>query len=65
MEYRMHMSLWAIAGHSSACRRHIPDMTDNTKNISLNKEAIAIDQDQAGHRGDRSMLPISSCDGEI
>jgi hypothetical protein len=51
----MHSSLWAIARRSSACRQHIPNMTDDTKNILLNKEVIATDQDKAGHRGDRVM----------
>jgi alpha-galactosidase len=30
-------------------------MTDETKSILLNKEVIAIDQDKAGHQGDRVM----------
>ena len=50
MEYRMDTSLWAIARHSSACRQDIPNMTDDTKDILLNKEAIAVDQDKAGDR---------------
>jgi alpha-galactosidase len=30
-------------------------MTEDTKSILLNKEVIAIDQDKAGHQGDRAM----------
>ena len=51
----MHMSLRAIARRSSACRQQILNMTDDTKDILLNKEAIAIDHDKAGDWDDRVM----------
>ena len=55
MEYRTHMSLWAILAAPLLAGNDLSAMTDETKSILLNKEVIAIDQDKAGHQGDRVM----------
>jgi alpha-galactosidase len=55
MEYRTHMSLWAMLAAPLLAGNDIPNMTEDTKSILLNKEVIAIDQDKAGHQGDRVM----------
>ena len=55
MEYRTHMSLWAMLAAPLLAGNDLSTMTDETKSILLNKEVIAIDQDKAGHQGDRVM----------
>ncbi len=55
MEYRTHMSLWAILAAPLLAGNDLSNMTDETRSILLNKEVIAIDQDKAGHQGDRIM----------
>ena len=48
------MSLWSILAAPLLAGNDIRTMTDETKEILLNKEVIAIDQDAAGHQGHRA-----------
>jgi alpha-galactosidase len=50
-EYRTHMSLWSLLAAPLLAGNDIRSMTDATKEILMNKEVIAIDQDKAGVQG--------------
>ncbi len=50
-EYRSHMSLWCIMAAPIIMGNDIRSMNQATKNILLNKEVIAVDQDSAGIQG--------------
>jgi alpha-galactosidase len=52
-EYRTHMSLWSILAAPLLAGNDIRSMTDSIKEILMNKEVIAIDQDKAGVQGVR------------
>jgi alpha-galactosidase len=52
-EYRTHMSLWALLSAPLLAGNDLSAMTPETKSILMNSEVIAIDQDSAGHQGDR------------
>ncbi|MBZ5620178.1 MAG: glycoside hydrolase family 27 protein [Acidobacteriia bacterium] len=52
-EYRTHMSLWSILAAPLLAGNDLRSMTDATKEILLNKEVIAVDQDKAGVQGVR------------
>jgi alpha-galactosidase len=52
-EYQIHMSLWAILAAPLLAGNDLSTMTQATKDILLNKEVIAIDQDKLGKQGDR------------
>src|SRR6185369_5710328 len=52
-EYRTHMSLWSMLAAPLLAGNDIRSMTDATKEILMNKEVIAVDQDKAGHQGTR------------
>ena len=52
-EYQIHMSLWAILAAPLLAGNDLTTMTQATKDILLNKEVIAIDQDKLGKQGDR------------
>ena len=52
-EYRTHMSLWAILNAPLLAGNDLSAMTPETKSILMNSEVIALDQDSAGHQGDR------------
>jgi alpha-galactosidase len=52
-EYRAHFSLWALLAAPLMAGNDIAKMSDATKEILLNKEVIAIDQDTAGFEGRR------------
>ena len=52
-EYRTHMSLWAILAAPLLAGNDLSKMGEATKSILMNKEVIAIDQDQMGVQGDR------------
>jgi alpha-galactosidase len=54
VEYRTHMSLWSILAAPLLAGNDIRNMTDETKEILLNKDVIAVDQDAAGHQGHRA-----------
>ncbi|MBO0723836.1 MAG: glycoside hydrolase family 27 protein, partial [Blastocatellia bacterium] len=47
-EYRTHFSLWALLAAPLLAGNDLRDMTPETKEILLNKEVIAIDQDELG-----------------
>jgi alpha-galactosidase len=53
LEYRTHMSLWAILAAPLLAGNDLSKMSDETKAILTNREVIAIDQDPAGRQGDR------------
>ena len=52
-EYRTHMSLWAILAAPLLAGNDLSKMTPETLSILTNRGVIAIDQDPAGHQGDR------------
>ena len=52
-EYRTHFSMWAIFSAPLLAGNDIANMTPDTKEILLNKEVIAIDQDSLGQQGRR------------
>lgn len=48
------MSLWAILAAPLIAGNDLSKMDDNIKSILMNKEVIAVDQDQLGRQGDRA-----------
>jgi alpha-galactosidase len=52
-EYRAHFSMWAMFSAPLLAGNDISNMTADTKEILLNKEVIAIDQDALGQQGRR------------
>jgi len=52
-EYRAHFSMWAMFSAPLLAGNDIANMTPDTKEILLNKEVIAIDQDALGQQGRR------------
>jgi alpha-galactosidase len=52
-EYRVHFSMWAMFSAPLLAGNDISNMTADTKEILLNKEVIAIDQDALGRQGRR------------
>ena len=52
-EYRSHFSLWALLAAPLLAGNDIAKMSADTKEILLNKEVIAIDQDSMGIQGHR------------
>src|ERR1700761_4132944 len=52
-EYRAHFSMWALFSAPLLAGNDISSMTADTKEILLNKEVIAIDQDPLGRQGRR------------
>jgi alpha-galactosidase len=53
IEYRTHMSLWALLAAPLLAGNDLTQMTPETLAILTNREVIAIDQDAAGAQGDR------------
>ena len=53
VEYRTHMSLWAILAAPLLAGNDLSNMTPETLSILANKGVIAIDQDPMGKQGDR------------
>ena len=53
IEYRTHMSLWAILAAPLLAGNDLTKMSPETLSILGNREVIAIDQDPAGRQGDR------------
>jgi len=53
IEYRTHMSLWALLAAPLLAGNDLSKMTPDTLAILTNREVIAIDQDPAGRQGDR------------
>jgi len=52
-EYRTHMSLWALLAAPLLAGNDLSAMSPDTLAILTNRDVIAIDQDPAGHQGDR------------
>jgi len=52
-EYRSQMSMWSIMAAPLITGNDIRTMSQTTKDILLNKEVIAVDQDEAGIQGTR------------
>jgi alpha-galactosidase len=52
-EYRAHFSMWALFSAPLLAGNDISNMTADTKEILLNQEVIAIDQDPLGRQGRR------------
>lgn len=52
-EYRAHFSLWSMMAAPLIAGNDITNMSDSTKEILLNEEVIAIDQDPAGIQGSK------------
>ena len=52
-EYRTHMSLWAILEAPLLAGNDLRNMTQETKDILMNPEVIAVDQDAKGVQGRR------------
>lgn len=52
-EYRTQMSMWCIMAAPLIAGHDVRKMSQDTKNILLNKEVIAINQDSAGIQGTR------------
>jgi alpha-galactosidase len=53
IEYRTHMSLWAMLAAPLLAGNDLSAMTQDALSILLNKDVIAIDQDRLGHQGYR------------
>lgn len=53
-EERTHFSLWAMLAAPLIAGNDLTHMSAETKNILLNKEIIAVDQDPQGRQGDRA-----------
>jgi alpha-galactosidase len=53
-EERLHFSLWAMLAAPLIAGNDLTQMSVETKNILLNKEVIAVDQDVLGKEGDRA-----------
>jgi alpha-galactosidase len=52
-EYRTHMSLWSILAAPLLAGNDLREMTQGIKDILMNREVIAVDQDKAGKQGGR------------
>jgi alpha-galactosidase len=52
VEYQTQMSLWAILAAPLIASNDMRQMTDETRDILLNREVIAVDQDALGKQGD-------------
>jgi alpha-galactosidase len=52
-EYRTHMALWAILAAPLLAGNDIRSMSEQTKEMLLNREIIAVDQDSKGEQGRR------------
>jgi alpha-galactosidase len=50
-EYKTHMSLWSILAAPLLAGNDVRNMTQSTKDILLNREVIAINQDEGGMQG--------------
>jgi alpha-galactosidase len=53
IEYRSHFSLWAILAAPLIAGNDLRNMRPEIREILINKEVIAIDQDRLGREGER------------
>jgi len=56
-EYRLHMSLWSLLSAPLLAGNDLRTMTEKTKNILMNTEVIAVDQDKALNQPRRILDP--------
>jgi alpha-galactosidase len=56
-EYRVHMTLWSMLASPLIAGNDLRSMTQGIKDILMNREVIAIDQDRAGKQGKRVSAP--------
>ena len=56
-EYRTQMSLWAILAAPLLAGNDLSEMDETTRSILMNKEVIAVDQDEMGIQGFRLEPP--------
>jgi len=56
-EYRVHMSLWSMLAAPLIAGNDLRSMTQGIKDILMNREVIAIDQDPLGKQGTRLSQP--------
>jgi alpha-galactosidase len=54
-EYRTHMTMWVMLAAPLMTGNDPREMTDETKDILLNREVILVDQDSLGQQGKRIM----------
>ncbi len=54
-EYRSHFSFWCLLAAPLMAGNDIRNMSDATKEILMNKEAIAVDQDELGIQGSKKL----------
>ncbi|WP_420138546.1 glycoside hydrolase family 27 protein [Sphingomonas sp.] len=52
-EYRAHFSLWAMMAAPLIAGNDVANMTPQTRDILLNRDVIAVDQDRLGRQGHR------------
>ncbi|MGH9588145.1 MAG: glycoside hydrolase family 27 protein [Acidobacteriaceae bacterium] len=52
-EYTTHMTLWTILAAPLLAGNDLSKMTPQTKELLMNREVIAVDQDKLGKQGDR------------
>lgn len=52
-EYKTHMTLWTILAAPLLAGNDLSKMTPETKELLMNREVIAVDQDKLGKQGDR------------
>jgi alpha-galactosidase len=52
-EYEVHMSLWAMLSAPLLAGNDLSKMSQDTKDILMNRDVIAIDQDSLGHQARR------------
>ena len=52
-EYKTHMTLWTILAAPLLAGNDLSKMTPETKELLMNREVIAVDQDRLGKEGDR------------
>jgi alpha-galactosidase len=52
-EYKTHMTLWTILAAPLLAGNDLSKMTAQTKELLMNREVIAVDQDRLGKEGDR------------
>jgi alpha-galactosidase len=52
-EYKTHMTLWSILAAPLLAGNDLSKMTPQTKELLMNREVIAVDQDKLGKEGDR------------
>ncbi len=52
-EYKTHMTLWSILAAPLLAGNDLSSMSAQTKELLMNREVIAVDQDRLGREGDR------------